>query len=163
MYSHLQLVHKRLGVQTLGLMVEMENQAFEKRLLIFLPLLLSCLRLCKFGESEADEMDTQELDVAVYSGDGLEMETSGTATQSSMFTNGEGEKEEDEEGEKEEDGEGEKEEDKEEEREERSGNKAAALDHLLFSTLSTLEKICDACSVIRVPSYCDHMNHLWGT
>ena len=159
MYSHLQLVHKRLGVQTLGLMVEVESQAFEKRLLMFLPLLLSCLRLCKFGESEAEEMDTQELDVAVYSGDGLEMETSGTATQSSMFSNGEGEKEE---GEKEEDEEGEKEEDKEEEREERSGNKAAALDHLLFSTLLTLEKICGACSVIRVPSYCDHMNHLWG-
>ena len=157
-------------MQTLGLMVEVESQAFEKRLLMFLPLLLSCLRLCKFGESEAEEMDTQELDVAVYSGDGLEMETSGTATQSSMFSNGEGEKEEDEEGEKEEDGEGEKEEDeegekeedKEEEREERSGNKAAALDHLLFSTLSTLEKICGTCSVIRVPSYCDHMNHLWG-
>ena len=160
MYSHLQLVHKRLGVQTLGLMVEVESQAFEKRLLMFLPLLLSCLRLCKFGESEAEEMDTQELDVAVYSGavtqrDGLEMETSGTSTQSNWFSNGEGEKEEDEEGEKEED--------KEEEGEERSGNKAAALDHLLFSTLSTLEKICGTCSVIRVPSYCDHMNHLWGT
>ena len=154
MYSHLQLVHKRLGVQTLGLMVEVESQAFEKRLLMFLPLLLSCLRLCKFGESEAEEMDTQELDVAVYSGDGLEMETSGTATQSSVFTNGEGEKEEDKEEEREED--------KEEEREERPGNKAAALDHLLFSTLLTLEKICGACSVIRVPSYCDHMSHLWG-
>ena len=161
---HLQLAHKRLGVQTLGLMVEVEGQAFEKRLGTFLPLLLNCLRLYKSGEGEAEEMDTQELDVAVYpeavtQRDGLEMEFHGTATQSNMFSNDEEEKEEDEEGEEE----GEKEEDREEEGEERPGNMAAALDHLLFSTLSTLEKICGVCSVIRVPSYHDHMNHLWGT
>ena len=165
-YLHLQLAHKRLGVQTLGLMVEVEGQAFEKRLGTFLPLLLNCLRLYKSGEGE--EMDSQELDVAVYPGavtqrDGLEMEFHGTATQSNMFSNDEEEKEEDEEGEEEREEEGEKEEDREEEGEERLGNTAAALDHLLFSTLSTLEKICGVCSVIRVPSYHDHMNHLWGT
>ena len=144
-------------MQTLGLMVEVEGQAFERRLSTFLPLLSSCLKSC---ESEAREWDAQELDVAVCPAtvtqrDELEMETDETAAQSVIFSKDEEEKEGDEEGEKEED--------KEEEEEGRPGNMAAALDHLLFSTLSTLEKICSACSVIRGSTYCDHMNHLWGT
>ena len=150
-------------MQTLGLMVEVEGQAFERRLSTFLPLLSSCLKSC---ESEAREWNAQELDVAVCPAtvtqrDELEMETDETAAQSVMFSKDEEEKEGDEEGEKEED----KEEDIEEEEEEagRPDNMAAALDHLLFSTLSTLEKICGACSVIRGSTYCDHMNNLWGT
>ena len=152
-------------MQTLGLMVEVEGQAFERRLSTFLPLLSSCFCLYKSCESEAREWDARELDVAVCPAtvtqrNELEMETDEAAAQSVIFSRDEEEKEGDEEGEKEEDIE---EEEEEEEEEGRPGNMAAALDHLLFSTLSTLEKICGACSVIRGSTYCDHMNHLWGT
>ena len=39
----LQLVHKRLASQCLGLLIDVEEQSFEKRLDTFLPLLSSCL------------------------------------------------------------------------------------------------------------------------
>jgi len=83
------------------------------------------------------------------------------------------EKEEQEEEEKEEkeEEEEEKEEEEEEEEEEGEGEEeeqsspevtSVALDHLLFTTLSTLEKICTKCSVLRIPIYRDYMNTLWG-
>ena len=38
----------------------------------------------------------------------------------------------------------------------------ASLDHLLFSTLSTLEKICSSCNVLRALGHRKEMNELWG-
>ena len=51
MLSISQLVHKRLGTQTLGLLVEVEQEKTEKRLAHILPLLLASLTV---GEGEQD-------------------------------------------------------------------------------------------------------------
>lgn len=41
----IQLLHKKLGIQTLGLLVESEAQGFVKRLPLFLPRVQDCLKL----------------------------------------------------------------------------------------------------------------------
>ena len=103
-HIHPQLLHKRLAAQSLGLLVEMEGKAFEKRLSTFLPSLLTCLDLY-LGEEE-------EGGVLVEEGDG-----SGSTHQ---------------------------------------------LDHLLFYSLLTLEKVATHCTLIKCPAHTEVMNKLWG-
>ena len=112
-YSLSQLIHKRLGVQILGLLVEVEGLGFEKRLATFLPLLLQCLN----EEDRLNDIHSHE-------------ETPS--------------------------------EDKEMDYQEEEEDREADMDHLLFSTLSTLEKIYSECSIIRVSTYQEQLNELWG-
>lgn len=56
----LQLVHKRLAVQLVGIMVDTEEKEFGRRLPLFLPLLLGCLKKRELDDQE-DEEDTDSL------------------------------------------------------------------------------------------------------
>eukprot|EP00731_Ephydatia_muelleri_P001007 Em0001g1007a len=102
-FGHDKLLHKRLAAQSLGLLVEMEGKAFEKRLSTFLPSLLTCLDLYHGEEEEGG--------VLVEEGEG-----SGSTHQ---------------------------------------------LDHLLFYSLLTLEKVATHCTLIKCPAHTEVMNKLW--
>ena len=41
-------------------------------------------------------------------------------------------------------------------------NSVGVFDQLLFSSLSTLRKICIQCSIMRGSTYCEIMNRIWG-
>ena len=143
------MIHKRLAVQTLGLLVEVEGVSFEKRLVTFLPLLSECLVIHELIEQEEEEEDEVDNDIHEQDNDihgeehAIIMETDVAAE-----SGGEGTPME--------------------ELQETGGKQhpqrpsEAMMDHLLFSALSNLEKICTKCTVLRVPTYCVQMNELWG-
>ena len=57
-YLH-QLVHKRLATQCLGLLIDVEEQSFEKRLDTFIPLLSSCL-VTSDGEEDGGSVGSED-------------------------------------------------------------------------------------------------------
>ena len=153
----LQLIHKRLGVQVLGLMVETEGTGFEKRVVKFLPLLSNCLQLYEVMNSEKDtdrthscsddDEEERKENPVISEDDDMQVDAVEEVVEV----------------------------DKPQHQMESEGDLATEwkrpslcdederdLDHLLFGTLSTLEKICNACTVLRVPMYAEVMNELWG-
>ena len=133
----------------LGLWVEVEGQSFEKRLSIFLPLLCNCA--CLYDPEATDglrvtEMTKQE-DRQEGEG-GMEQSNEdgddATGTENEGIENGES--------------------GMEVEPSEADSQAATIrmLDQLLFSILSTLQKICSVCSVLRGSIHCEIMNQIWG-
>ena len=132
----LQLAHNRLGMQTLGLMVEAEGQGFVRRLPTFLPLLHACLRRSKSSE------------VGVAGGVAREGLREGERKGEEL-----GEEEEEQDGGSEGDSYGGEEE------------RVKMTDHLLFSSLSTFRKICQQCDIISTgpaPIPAADMHAIWG-
>ena len=152
---HVQLLIKRLATLTLGLLVEVEGQSFEKRLQLFLPLLHNCISLydpqapegVMEGTETSEEVESDEEDEkAVHN-----VESNGTMDGTE---NGESEM------------------DVEQSATEVPSEKSSKLDsqksnvgimdQLLFSCLTTLRKICTECSVLRCPTHCETMNMIWS-
>ena len=157
----LQLIHKRLGVQVLGLMVETEGTGFEKRLVKFLPLLSKCLQLYKLMNSDEDADRTHSRDddddeeerkknPVISEDDEMQVDAAGERTEAVEVATLHNQME----------SEGDLA--TEWKRPSLSDDDERDMDHLLFGTLSTLEKICNACTVLRVPMYSELMNELWG-
>lgn len=137
--SSLQLVHKRLAVQSLGLLVEVEGQCFERRLATFLPLLHHCLSLQAQQEDDGDSRSATERN-------GFAAPASSAMPNNGDLLESQGRGGEEREGGKvEEEGEGE-----------------AALDSLLFSTLMTLEKICSQWLMLCRHQHSCEMKRIWG-
>ena len=59
-FSLSQLVHKRLATQCLGLLIDVEEQSFDKRLETFLPLLSSCLVTTPSTSTAGDTSNWQQ-------------------------------------------------------------------------------------------------------
>ena len=149
----LQLLLKRLGCLTLGLLIEVEGQSFEKRISLFLPLLSGCLSLYDPNAPDGTEEETakpeseEEHDTAIN-----DVNSEGTGIENGIMENGESEMDIDH----------------------SSANEASSdltdphnegverLHHLLFSSLSTLRKILSKCSLLRSPVHCETMNETWG-
>ena len=148
----LQLLLKRLGCLTLGLLIEVEGQSFEKRLSLFLPLLSGCLSLYDPNapdgtEEETAKPESEEERTAIDDVNG-----EGTGIENGIMENGESEMD----------------------IVHSSASEASSdltdpqnegverLHHLLFSCLSTLRKIFSECSLLRSPVHCETMNKIWG-
>ena len=144
-------------------MVETEGTGFEKRLAKFLPLLSKCLQLHELTNSEEDTDTTHSHDGDV--GEEREQDPLG-AEDDKMQVDSVRNLEEITElvevaephNQMESDGDS----TTEWKRPSPGDCNEKDMDHLLFSTLSTLEKICNACTVLRVPVYSELMNELWG-
>lgn len=157
MYCTFKLIHKRLAALTLGLLAEVEGQSFEKRLPLFLPLLYDCV--CLY-DPEAPEGVHEETGNTESEDEG---DTANCESNKSDHVNGmEGERTENEESEM--DIEPSAELPSESAASSTSSHSASAklLDHLLFSSLTTLRKICSECSVLRGPTHREDMNRMWG-
>ena len=59
-FSLSQLVHKRLATQCLGLLIDVEEQSFDKRLETFLPLLSLCLVTTPSASTAGDTSNWQQ-------------------------------------------------------------------------------------------------------
>ena len=163
----LQLLHKRLGIQVLGLLIEVEGQGFEKRVSTYLPILTDCLSLYgphSTGEGLTETASTKPVAIREDREDSaasdnepvLETVTNeNTLFNKDSVSDGEGEMDVEEDGEKLQGGESTS--------KELTGMAAmAALDHLLFTTLSTIHKLVCQCSVLRGSNFASHMTVMWG-
>ncbi|MCG8620997.1 MAG: hypothetical protein MJE68_03200, partial [Proteobacteria bacterium] len=131
----------------LGLWVEVEGQSFEKRLPLFLPLLHQSA--CLYDPEAPNGLRMTE--------EGLEQKINGDSEGEDGTEEGN------------EDGDGgigtENGESGMEVEPSEADSQAATvqmLDHLLFSILSTLRKICGVCSVLRGSTHCEVINQIWG-
>ena len=128
----------------LGLWVEVEGQSFEKRLPLFLPLLHQSA--CLYDPEAPNGLSmTEEVPEQKSNGDGKEdgMEE-GNEDGDTGTENGESGME------------------VEPSEADSQATTIQILDHLLFSILSTLRKICGVCSVLRGSTHCEVMNQIWG-
>ena len=170
-FFSLQLVHKSLAAQSLGLLLEVEGQCFERRLATFLPLLHQCLSLqAQQEERHRGKSATGRDGHAGPTSSGVHNNGDLLESHGRSREEREGGKVEEEEEEEEERVGGKEEEEEEEEEEERVGGKEeeeeeegeAALDSLLFSTLVTLEKICNQWLVLCSHQHSREMKRIWG-
>ncbi len=138
----------------------MEESGFEKRLATFLPLLSNCLALHQETQ-QIEEMEKEEGEEKEGEEEEGEEEDGGEEDKAEGEGEGEGRK----------GGEKEEKETEKMETQDAAGDagsspiasREAAMDHLLFSTLSTLEKVCGGCDALRVPAHRQEMNQIWGT
>ena len=138
-----QLLHRQIAVHVLGLFVEVEMEAFSKRLALFLPLLLRCLNVNDIdtdtGNDDGFVGDDDEVDVDPEN-EGLEKEiedldgdnkdsTPGRIVPNDMDVQG----------------------------------RTVLYDHLLFTTLSCFGKVLLSChSVFADPSFTEVLDCLWS-
>ena len=150
----------------LGLLVEVEGQGFEKRVSTYLPILIDCLSLYDPYSTEEEFKETANTkpgslsldneDSTAEDGEPAHVAAIKDDLEEEGVSDGEAEMdvtvEEDTE-----------EEEKEEITRELTGVAAmAALDYLLFTTLSSIHKLVVHCSVLRVSSFASHMTVMWG-
>ena len=148
---------------TLGLWVDVEGRSFEKRLPLFLPLLCNCLSLY-------DPQATECLEEGAGKGGGAtETEEDGNKHGDDLENDGDVdgiEHEAIENGESDMDIEQPAAEVQSESEEPSSAHSEHSgiriMDQLLFSSLSTLRKICSECPVLGSPTHCETMNVIWG-
>lgn len=160
----MQLSIKRLASLTLGLLVEVEGQSFEKRLSLFLPLLHNCLSL--FDPQAPDSVPVEESateNAVSEQHDDIEEEDKGAGGDESTsdatgMENGITENVESEMDVEESAGG----DDSEVPSKDYQSTSVGLLDRVLFSSLLTLRKICSECSVLRVSTHRETMNMIWG-
>lgn len=135
------LIHRRLGVQCLGLLAEVEGKSFEKRLKTFLHLLLDCL--CLYDPSANEQEDRDASDGEDHGSHAREEHSEEEDSDSdNEGTAGAG-----------------KEEAPSSLESERTDQ--TDLDHLLFATIVSLQKISAECSVLRAAAYSTCINSVW--
>ena len=160
-FSHclfVQPLHQRLGMQTLGLLLDIEGQPFTRRLPTFLPLLHQCL----LQHWQNSGQGSEGAGGVAYQGDGED-------------TLGEQEGEEERSKGKVEEGGGEEEKEEEEEggaegcegvslpEEEEGEERVRESDRVLFSCLTALHKMCRECELLTRQSALPlDVNAFWG-